>query len=309
VGWFDDCLDGLETYAAAVARAHRIRLPKKVLSGYCTWYHARALDAKRMATLAEWCEKNLKPFGFDVLQIDDGWQVSGRDFTAHNPRGPYKRGMKPTAEKVRSHGFRAGIWLIPFGWDHTRAIFRYHQDWFARHKDGSVYKVHWGGTCLDCTNPAARKFLREVVGRITKEWKYNYLKVDGLWTGMAVKLLYPSPRYRGDDLGGAVLHDRSKTQVEAYRMGLKLVREAAGKDVFILGCNIAQNMRTLGGSVGLLDGMRIGPDVGARWGGVTRCALPTSHLYFLHGHVWFSDPDCLMLRPPLTVDQGRAWAR
>ena len=82
---------------------------------------------------------------------------------------------------------------------------------------------------------------------------------------MATEILYPSLTYRPDKLGEAVLHDPSKTQIEAYRSGLRLVREAAGDDVFILGCNIAQNARTLGASFGLVDGMRIGHDIGASW--------------------------------------------
>ena len=158
------------------------------------------------------------------------------------------------------------------------------------------------------THPHARRLLREVVARMTKQWGFRYLKLDGLWSGIAVKILYPKPTYRRDDLGGAVLYNPRKTQVEAYRDGLKLVRRTAGKDTFLLGCCIAQNMRSMGGSIGLVDGMRIGPDVGASWDGVVRCAQPTSHLYFLNGRVWFNDPDCLMLREPLTVDQGRAWA-
>jgi hypothetical protein len=57
----------------------------------------------------------------------------------------------------------------------------------------------------------------------------------------------------------------------------------------------------------LVDGMRIGPDVGANWGGVRRGARPATNLYYWHGDVWFNDPDCLMLRPPLTLDQARVW--
>ena len=45
------------------------------------------------------------------------------------------------------------------------------------------------------------------------------------------------------------------------RSGLKLVRNAAGKDVFLSGCNLSQNMRSLSGSIGLVDSMRIGPPV------------------------------------------------
>jgi hypothetical protein len=215
--------------------------------------------------------------------------------------------MKPTAEKITGAGLTAGIWFTPFGWDYKRPVFKEHQDWFVHKKDGSIYSVHWGGDCLDMTHPEARAFLDPVIRRITREWGYKYIKIDGLWAGMAVKILYPKPDYRDDNLGDAVFYNPAKTNVEAYRDGLKLVREASGDDVYILGCNIAQNMRTLGGSIGLVDAMRVGSDIGTRWGGILRGARMGTRLYFLHNRVWHNDPDCLMLRDPLTVDQARAW--
>lgn len=310
VGYFPDALDGLEAFADAIARANGIKLPA-VPSGYCTWYsrpHGGAADEKSMAQLAAFCKKELTRFGFGVLQIDDKWQVSGRDFTTHRPNGPYRSGMKPTADRIRAAGMRAGIWYIPFGWDPKRPAFKDHQDWFVKRAGSDkLYSVHWAGTCLDMTNPAARKFLARCVSRMSKEWGYKYFKIDGLWTGLAAKITYPSPAYREDNLGDAVFHDPAKTNVEAYRSGLALVREAAGKDVYILGCNIAQNMRTLGASFGRVDGMRVGRDIGANWGSIIPCVQMGSRLYFLHGRVWHNDPDCLMLRKPLTLDQARAW--
>ncbi len=311
VGYFPDALDGLEAFADAIARANGIKLPP-VPSGYCTWYsrpHGGASDEKAMAQLAAFCKKELTKFGFGVLQIDDKWQVAGRDFTTHRPNGPYRSGMKPTADRIRAAGMRAGIWYIPFGWDPKRPAFKDHQDWFVKRAGSDkLYSVHWAGTCLDMTNPAAREFLAGCVSRMSKEWGYKYFKIDGLWTGLAAKITYPSPAYREDNLGDAVFHDPTKTNVEAYRSGLALVRKAAGKDVYILGCNIAQNMRTLGASFGRVDGMRVGRDIGANWGSIIPCMQMGSRLYFLHGRVWHNDPDCLMLRKPLTLDQARAWA-
>jgi len=307
IGWFDDVLDGLEQFADAVAKANRIRLPKTVPSGYCTWYHAGPSDQERTAELAGFCAEELGDYGLDVVQIDDGWQIGRRDFTAHKPDGPYSTGMKPTAEAITSHGLTAGIWLIPFGWDPECPALAEHPEWFVHRRDGSIYGVHWAGSCLDMTHPEARRLLSGVVERMVRAWGYRYLKIDGLWSGMATKILYPKPHYRKDDLGGAVLHDPRKTQIEAYRDGLRLVRRAAGRDTFILGCCIAQNMRTLGASIGLVDGMRIGPDIGARWDGIVRCARAAAQLYFWNRRVWFNDPDCLMLREPLTLDQARAW--
>jgi hypothetical protein len=309
VGYFDDALLGLEAYADAIAKTYKIKLPE-IPSGYCTWYskpHGGASDEKSMGELADFCSKELRKFGFEVLQIDDKWQLSRRDYTNYNPKGPYPSGMKPTAEKITGASLTAGIWFTPFGWDYKRPVFKDHQDWFVHKEDGPVYSVRWGGDCLDMTHPDAKKFLDGVIRRITRQWGYKYIKIDGLWAGMAVKILYPNPDYRVDNLGDAVFHNPGKTNVEAYRDGLKLVREASGDDVYILGCNIAQNMRTLGGSIGLVDSMRVGSDIGARWSGILKGATMGTRLYFLHNRVWHNDPDCLMLRDPLTVDQARAW--
>ncbi|MBN2136838.1 MAG: alpha-galactosidase [Sedimentisphaerales bacterium] len=309
IGYFENTIAGLEEYADTIAEIYNIKLPG-IPSGYCTWYsnpHGGASDEKHMAEMARFCRDNLTKFGFNTLQIDDNWQISGRDFTVHNPKGPYPNGMKTTADNIAAAGMTPGIWFIPFGWDHKRQIFADHQDWFVHRQDGSVYSVHWAGDCLDMTHPEARDFLDNAIRRMTRDWGYKYIKIDGLWTGMAVKILYPEPKYRPDGIGDAVFHNPEKTNIQAYRDGLKLVREAAGKDVYILGCNTAQNMRTLGASVALVDGMRIGSDTGARWGGILRGALMGSRLYFLHNRIWHNDPDCLMLRNPLTIAQAQTW--
>jgi hypothetical protein len=319
LGFFDDARLGLEAFADATARVNKIKLPP-AYCGYSTWYHAHALDEKRMAELAKFVKDNhLGEFGLNFLQIDDQWQVARRDFTTHKTgeKAPYPSGMKQTAESIKSAGLIAGLWLTPFGWQgrdfqddkpsQNNTVMKDHPDWFVKRSDGSIYWVKWAGDCLDMTNPQAREFLAGVIKRITHDWGYKLLKLDGLWSGMACSILYPDPKYRDDHLGDAVFYDPTKTNEEVYRSGLRLVREAAGPDVFLLGCNIAQNMRTMGGSIGLVDAMRVGPDIKADWSAVVRCAKPASYLYFWNGRVWHNDPDCLMLRDPLTLDNARAW--
>jgi len=321
VGYFDNVFEGLEAYAQAMARHYRIQV-KPIPSGYMTWYHARALDEKRMPVLARWCGRHLKPYGFDFLQIDDGWQIARRDFTTWavekaytdrrpagpEPRAPYAHGMKATADAIRRQGFMAGIWITPFGWDHTRPIFAKHQDWFVHREDGSIYSVHWGGDCLDMSHPEARRFLHEVMARMAHEWGYKFFKLDALWAGMAVRILYPNPNYREDGLGDAVFHDPAFTNVQAFRAGLRVCREAAGDDAYLLGCTAAQNPRTLAGSIGLVDAIRIGRDSGRSWSGIVDNVKISSSIYYLHHRVWANDPDVLYLDPHFSLDQVRCWA-
>jgi len=305
IGRFDNALAGLEAYADAAAKANEVKL-RPPAAGYCTWYHARASNQEKMAELVEFAkQKHLLDYGFELMQIDDGWQRSNRDFSDQRGGG-YAAGMDKTAATITGAGMRAGLWFIPFGWDPTRDIFAGHQDWFVHRKDsGELYTVKWGGTCLDMTHPGARDLLHRAVTRICGTWGFKYIKIDGLWTGLAVG--NAGPVYRDDGLGDAVFHDPAQTNVENYRGGLRLVRAAAGKDVYILGCNAAQNYRTLGTSFGLVDGMRVGQDIGVKWHQIVSAATMGTRLYFLHNRVWHNDPDCLMLRDPLTLTQARTW--
>ncbi len=314
IGYFDDARLGLEQWADMVAQVYDVHLrPQPV--GYCTWYskpYGGASDEKHLAEQSAFAAKHLAPFGFSVIQIDDHWQAGvstngpKRNFTTHAPRGPYPGGMKAAAENVKSLGLVPGIWFMPFAGTYYDPFFAGHQDWFAKREDGQPYETAWGGTCLDMTHPGARDYLRSNIRRFAHDWGYTYFKMDGLWTGTATKQQYVNDSYKADGIGDAVLHNPEKTNIEAYRDGLKLVREAAGSNVFFLGCCSPQNMRSYGGAFGLVDAMRIGPDNGANWKSLLRGPSYGSRQYFLHGRVWYNDPDPIYVRPEVPLNQAQA---
>jgi hypothetical protein len=89
---------------------------------------------------------------------------------------------------------------------------------------------------------------------------------------------------------------------EAYRYGLAAIKGVMGPQRFLLNCG--------GGwaSAGYCEGIRIGGDVGTSWTGMQpaiQCTM--SNLYKNH-LVWWTDPDVVCVRPPLTLDQARMWA-
>ena len=313
VGCFNDARLGLESWAETVAKVHAIKLRPQP-AGYCTWYsqpHGGASDAQHLQELAIFAATNLAPFGFSVVQIDDGWQegvkTNGprRNFTTHRPNGPYPDGMQASANQIKSLGLTPGIWFMPFAGTSCDPFFKDHQDWFVKREDGAPYETAWGGTCLDMTQPGAQDYLRSNVRRIGQEWGYRYFKMDGLWTGTGTKQIYVNNGYREDGIGDAVFHNPKKTNLEAYRDGLRLVREAAGQDVFFLGCCAPQNMRSYGAAMGLVDAMRIGPDNGSGWRSLRTGPTYGSRQYFLHGRVWYNDPDPLYVRAGVPLNQAQ----
>jgi alpha-galactosidase len=268
VGVFDDARLGEEWYADAVARYYRIKLRPQV-NGYCTWYsnpHGGAADEKSILELAGTAARELKPFGFSFIQIDDKWQDGverngpARRFFRVKPDGPYPHGIKPIAAKLKSFGLTTCLWFLPFASDYEDLEFKDRQHWFMKRQDGKPFETPWGNTSLDLTQLEVRSYLAGLAKTI-HSWGVNYFKMDGLWTGTATEQIYVNDGYRDDHMGdNAPFHDPHQTNVEVLRDGLKLLRRAAGPEVFFSGCNLSQNMRSLAGCIGLVDSMRIGPD-------------------------------------------------
>jgi hypothetical protein len=344
IGYFDDARLGLEAYADAVAKQCEIQLPPQPVV-YCTWYHAGASDEVRLLENARFAEKELRPFGLSVMQIDDKWQARlPADFSFEGNEkdikgvGPikvfvdaninYPSGMQYTADELAERGLVPGIWFMPFAGTYNNPYFADRQEMFARWDDGTPIVTRWSGTLLDMSHPKTQTFVRERVKRIA-DWGYRYFKLDGMHTGAVTHNVYVntgyategrwlnSPNFIGEQAGpgtsstakpSRALHDPGMTHIEAYRKGLQIVREAA-PGVFVLGCNVSQNMRSMGGSFGLIDAMRIGPDNGGAgrgdWRAVCKGARHGSNLYFLNRRVWHNDPDPVYVRPSNPLESAR----
>ena len=319
LGFFADARLGLEAYAQAVARQYAIALRPRP-NVYCTWYHAGASSEERIAKNTKFAAEQLRPYGLNVIQIDDKWQAILPKRYKHHGKiqttGPikvfvdaqanYPHGMAHTARNITAHGMTAGIWFMPFAGNFRNPYFD--REIFARNADGTPFHdERWSGTCLDMSNPKTQAFLHQRVKRIY-DWGYRYFKIDGMHTGMPSKNIYVHTGYRDQHFGAALLHDPHVTHIQAYRKGLEIMR-AAAPDVFVLGCNVSQNMMCMGPAFGLIDGMRIGPDNGGAgrgdWRAVTVGAWHGTNLYFLNRRIWYNDPDPVYVRPSNPIESAR----
>jgi hypothetical protein len=331
IGFFADAREGLEVYGDALAKQYRIQLPPRP-NVYCTWYHrsltgSGASTEKLLAENARFAGEHLRPYGLDVMQIDDNWQdaflpgVKPGDFkslvgtkltkgpikifTKHNEHFP--AGMEAMAGTLKSQGFTPGIWFMPFAGDIYREQFP--KEIFAKRRDGSPYDSGtWSGSPIDATSAAGEAFLRERF-RTIREWGYRYYKIDGLHTGAPSDNIYVNRAYEGKPCFADVsIHDPDATFVECFRKGMKTLREEA-PGTFILGCTITQNMLSMGGSFGLVDAMRVGPDNDSAKDGMWRSVIKgcsyAGNLWFLHNRVWYNDPDPIYVRPSCPLERAR----
>jgi alpha-galactosidase len=220
---------------------------KESFKVWCSWYslYTEIHESQLLKILKD---LDTLPFGsslgkpFDVFQIDDGWQIGIGDW---EPNERFPSGMDGLAARVKATGRKAGLWLAPLLIVPSSSVYREHRDWLLHDEDGGLVSAgfNWGEKlyALDTTHPAALKWLAELMKKV-RGWGYEYAKLDFLYAGAL-------PGKRHADM----------PREAAYRNGLKVIREALG-DAYFLTCGAP-----ILPSIGLCDGMRIGPDVAGHW--------------------------------------------
>ncbi len=271
------------------------RLPSKRIRGWCSWYNLYAAiteDNVREHLAAAAAFRDRHGIDLDVFLIDDGFTPEMGDWLDVKPQFP--RGMGPLLAEVTEAGFTPGLWIAPFMVGNRSRLFTEHPDWVVRerstgaplvqlafygefrwHKRSEEYYV------LDITHPDAEAWLRRVLRTWTRVWGAGYLKTDFMYFGAE----------HGPDR--AAWHEPGLSRIAVWRRMAALIREEIG-DALWLGCGCP-----LWASVGLVDAVRIGRDVGVNWAGersaesLLRDQVTRSHG---SGRLWQADPDCVLLR-------------
>jgi alpha-galactosidase len=207
---------------------------------WCSWYSLYTMIDEKI--LYETFDA-LGDLPFDVLQVDDGWQKSIGDWEANEK---FSSGMSALAQKIKSTGRKAGLWLAPLIAVESSRLFREHADWFLRDEKGNFVSAgfNWGEHlfALDTTRPDVIAWLAALMKQV-RAWGFDYLKLDFLY-------------------GGALKGKRyvDTLRESAYRDALRVMREAMGLDAFFLTCGTP-----ILPALGLCDAIRVGPDVSHEW--------------------------------------------
>jgi alpha-galactosidase len=208
---------------------------------WCSWYaYYEDIDERTLS-----CDlDDVAELPFGVFQVDDGWQCAVGDW---RPNARFPSGMDQMAARIGAAGLVPGLWLAPFIATPDASIIRARRDLFLRDDHGDLLTAgyNWGGPyhALDLTLPAAQDHVAELIERVVG-WGYRYLKLDFL-NAAAVS---------------ARRHEPGAGRETCYRAAMQLVREVAGPDVYLLGSGAP-----VLASIGVCDGIRIGPDVGPLW--------------------------------------------
>ena len=268
------------------------RLLKEPMIGFNDWYAAYGrntatnflADAAFVVSLCKGAA--VQPY----VVMDDGWQkfsppeierITGRFDSGYGPWDESSRSfgmdMKTFCAKIAALGAKPGLWYRPLCME---------------------------GKMCDPSDPAVLARIRADIQRF-KGWGFKFVKIDYLtfdWCG----------HFKGFDAEGRLIRDDRKwkdvrhTTAETITRLYGTMREAAGDDMVILGCNAVNHL-----CAGLFEASRVGPDTsGKNWEQTKRNGVGAIAFKGIeNGTLFAADPDCAGLASAGAIpwEKNRQW--
>lgn len=236
----------------------------------------------------DWLAEHLKPYGFDYVQLDDGYDrgKDGEHYWISNwDLKKFPHGPEWLAGYIKSKGLRPGIWIVPNAYAGAVAE---HPEWYLRDKNGRII-LDYHTPSLDSTNPKVIEFLKTMFSTLDK-WGFEYYKFDGE---------HAMPRYV-PAVDKTKLYDKAIEPLAAYRARLRAIRETIGPDRFVEGCPAGTPLN----GIGYFNSYFNGHDLYNNWQGMYPMFSSINANGFLNHMVTYVMPgEGVELGPLMTVEE------
>ncbi|MFZ5518022.1 MAG: alpha-galactosidase [Candidatus Zhuqueibacterota bacterium] len=286
---------GADPYAAlemyADMMAGEMNKPEAhIVNGWCNWFYTLDdFDEDEILRNAEFAARELKPYGLEYIQIDEGFQTAHGQWQG-NKKFPH--GLKWLCDRIKEFGLKPGIWIAPFVISENTHVFRDHPEWLVKDEDGNPVRIGpWPSEntdwyknetprryCLDMTHPYAEQWFTNLVDTIVNHWGFEMMKIDFVaWTNFSARR-FTNP---------------AATPAQVYQKAMQIIRTVAGDRCHILDCGPGNV------SAGFINSMRVEYDqnygTDAAWTqyfvGNSCSAGAAGKRYFYHDKVWTNDID------------------
>ena len=292
-----DIFDALSAFCGKMCE--KPRLPSRQIFGGNDWYcnygdnsFGKILThAKRIVECSKNCTQ--KPY----MVIDDGWEIchhqSDNDDEFYNG-GPWRYAndnfgdMKKMAEAIEEEGAIPGLWLRPL-----LTIEKYPKEYLLKSK--GIKDV------LDPSHPMVLKLIERDVKTI-KEWGYKLIKHDFTSFDVFGKWGFEMT----DDMCAEEIafYDKTKTTAQIIKKLYETIKNAAGEDVLVMGCNTISHL-----SAGIFELQRTGDDTSGldfertKKYGVNTLAFRMCQ----HNKFYAVDADCVGITNHIEWEKNKEW--
>ncbi|HVO09112.1 MAG TPA: glycoside hydrolase family 36 protein [Vicinamibacteria bacterium] len=258
---------------------------------WCSWtsYYAEVRE-EDVVRNADWIAANLEPYGFDYVQLDDGYDrgTSGAHYWIERwDQAKFPHGPRWLAGYVKSKGLRPGLWLVPNAY---AGAVEQHPDWYLRDTQGRIIK-DYDTPALDSTHPEVLGFLRTLFTTL-RNWGFEYYKFDGE---------HALPRYV-PAVDRSRLHDPSLDPLVAYRRRLEVIRETIGPGTFVEGCPAGTPLN----GIGFFNSYFDGHDVYNSWQGMYALfSSINANAFWNHVVAYVMPGEGIEIGPPMSREEAQ----
>ena len=263
---------GMPRYAALDDKLH-----PTAPTGWNHWLaFFRDVTEKDMVDATNWIQANLKAYGMIHVQLDDGYQAENHRLWDRewDPK-KFPHGGAWLANYIKSKGFIPGLWTVPYSY----LVEAGKPEWFLRDEKGNIAHDYQGGGELDFSRPDVIRDYWIPLLKSLKSQGWGYYKFD---MGSTV------PQWEHNQTR---FYDKSKSPFDVSVESLKVFREVMGPEIWHT--NHPDNW---GGRMGYVDVVGCGRDPGPGWRQMGNNFEVISNNTYQNHIVWYSDPDCIVLR-------------
>jgi hypothetical protein len=245
------------------------------VQGWTSWFAFKdQVTEEDIQRTADVMADRLRPYGYEVLQIDDGFQQNPISVPDHwlTTNAKFPGGLSGLQSYIAGKGLTAGLWTNTAF--HDSAWAAGHPQYFVRGADGKPSRGNWVGYVMDGSAATLRDLVLPVYRELRRQG-WRYYKVDAL----------RHTRYEGFNSHAGYFALRKLDREMVFRDFVQQIRATIGRESFLLA-----SWGPRPELIGIIDATRLGDD-GFGYGGFAQ-------FNSFNNVVWRNDPDHIELSQP-----------
>ncbi len=288
--------------------------PQRPLRGWYSWNERfEEIDAPYIMEHLDLVDEHLRPLGFTLVELDDGWQRGWGDWVTNEQ---FPDGFEPLIDRAQTLDLSLGLWFAPFLVDiEVAERLDYPDEWFVyplseRGPEGDealIKPMVTTGEEVGNEEPLEHK----IIGNPRTYYILDTTHPEAMThvlTELAVRAAQGFTYFKLDFLYAAAIPGRRTLPLsgtESLRRGMAMIREAVGAEVIINACGAP--VRSI---LGYADSLRIGADTtfGDLYPAfIASAARSTAARAYLYPLIW-PDGDQVQTRRPYLISEAEAGA-
>ena len=283
--------------------------------GWSSWHSfGRMITENQTILTTDFINKNLKEFGWKMIQLDGGWWTNPGLYSVNDS---FSNGIRYLSNYIKKNGLQFGLHVSPLRTNTQDPVIKQHPEWVLRSlmkikidQNDDEMVTSLGNVYLDGSHPDVPPFSAGRYQQMIEGYRPSFMKWDHHYGG----------------LEEAIRYDSTMTFLQAHNQTIRAIRSALPSDLIV-----TRSMGYLFGALECYDAIRIGQDInhpgikskeepytnitfGKTLGtieddqveqGLVRFARTASQNFYVHKNIAICDPDAFFVSPQYTIDEAK----